>query len=171
MTFRPTFNEVKRTHTLLSKLEHYDASYLEFSRTLESKSEKLNKNKESQETDKKVTKSSKTKTKNVKPHEELDMLETKTKDESSSEDEEENELEKEMQGPEVNTTNDDFIQSLSSFHLKIFNDIYTACLTNNATKLEQLLTKSVENESVNFETLLTLKGKRAMAKKVAWAYP
>jgi hypothetical protein len=157
MTFRPTFNEVKRTHTLLSKIEHYDASYLDYSRALETKNEKSNKIKESHDTEKKVTKTNKSKAKNAKHEdkiEEIESVNVKEKEESSSSDEEENFLENEIQGPEVNTTNDDFIQSLSSSHLKIFNDIYTACLTNNASKLEQLLSNSSENESINFENIL-----------------
>ena len=78
----------------------------------------------------------------------MDKVELKPNSESSSSDAEEQlgECLSEKPGPEVNTTNNDFIQSLSGSDLKIFNDIYTACLTNNATKLEQILT----NAQVNF---------------------
>ena len=58
------------------------------------------------------------------------------------------------------TSQNDFIQSLSSDELKLFNEIYTACFTNNPTKLRQLVSCpnaknfESENKSILVEKLL-----------------
>ena len=132
-----------------------DASYIEYSRKLEVKSEKP------QETERKVNpKSAKTKSKS-KSSKQADVADLNTDDElakekeaeSSENNDEEIEEEVERPGPEVNTTHDDFIQSLDSASLKKFNDIYTACFTNNPAKLEQLFNSQNEGQVSN-EVLL-----------------
>jgi len=59
----------------------------------------------------------------------------------------EEEEQQDQLGPECITTQNDFIQSLAEDQLKQFNDLYTACFTNNNTKLEQLLKQN--NDSIN----------------------
>jgi ankyrin repeat protein len=49
------------------------------------------------------------------------------------------------------TTNDDFIQSLLGDHLKLFNEIYTACFTNNRSKLNQTLTDFINSDQEKAE--------------------
>ena len=62
-----------------------------------------------------------------------------TKETTDSEEETISQKNEEKNESECNTSQNDFIQSLSSDELKIFNEIYTACFTNNVNKLKQLL--------------------------------
>lgn len=68
--------------------------------------------------------------------------------------EEENKNEEilEESGPECKTTANDFIQSLTGDELKLFNEIYTACSTNNVNKLTQLLDSTTKESSLENET-------------------
>lgn len=76
------------------------------------------------------------------------------------EDKEDLDEEQEVQGPEVTANEDDFIQKLDSSTLKLFNEIYTACFTNNAAKLEQILNNfksqpnTESNNQISLEKLL-----------------
>ena len=144
MTFRPTFNEVKRTHTVLSRLEHFNDSYLEFQSNYKTK---LN---ESKITSPKSAKSNqKSKSKKVSKNKSKEKVSKRDKDESD----EEKEIKIETQEPNVeeDNENDEFIQNLNQQDLKIFNEFYTACFTNNSNKLQQLIS---ENDSNLNEKLL-----------------
>ena len=73
----------------------------------------------------------------------------------NSDDEEESDLEDEIVDTTPNqalkTNNSDFIQSLTGENLKLFNEIYTSCFTNNAAKLSQTISDFVNSTVENSE--------------------
>lgn len=188
MTFRPTLNEVKRAHTLLSKIELFSKYFqlcifatlfndwfkktphilnsqviikkIKWFNSIEStgtwdynKEKKKNKKKKNNSSDPVIQASNKVEEKEV---------ENENEEDAEDDNAEVEQVEIEVPGPEVKTTQDDFIQSLYGDNLKLFNDIYTACFTNNSNKLEQLITgdlndstaNDLENRSILIEKLL-----------------
>ncbi len=111
------------------------------------------------------SKSAKTKNQSTKGDESAELQDESKNDKSLENVEAENDGtdsdEEEANIPK--TTNDDFIQSLQGEQLKLFNEIYTACLTNNRAKLRQTLNdfvnssnepSEIEKRSVLCESLL-----------------
>ncbi|CAF0932133.1 unnamed protein product [Brachionus calyciflorus] len=128
MTFRPTFNEVKRAHNLLARVEQFDSDYLEVLTKFEKKVI------ESHKQDKSKPKPKPKKNKSSPNTSKSEDLDTSIK------------FVEEPLKPIKKLENDEYIQSLSGDNLKLFNDIYTSCMTNNVTKLTELLNpKLVEN--------------------------
>ncbi|RNA06600.1 ankyrin repeat and zinc finger domain-containing 1-like, partial [Brachionus plicatilis] len=128
MTFRPTFNEVKRTHNLLSRVEQYDKDFLHVLTKYETK----------------IVESAKEKPKSKsKPKKKKSSPKTEKKSQNMDTKVELVEVEKEVERP----IQDEFIQSLSGDNLKLFNEIYTCCMTNNVVKLRQLLNPLMDQEN------------------------
>lgn len=148
MTFRPTFNEVKRAHNLLSRVEQFDKAFLHILTNYETKIVESSKQEKSKS--KKKPKKSKTSPKTEKKSQNLDT--------SCSI------LVEEEKQPEQQVQNE-FIQSLSGENLKLFNEIYTCCMTNNLVKLKQLFNPQIdqddkinlENYKLNIERLVNMR--------------
>lgn len=147
MTFRPTFNEVKRTHNLLSRVEQYEKDFLHVLTKYETHVVQTSK----REKPKFKPKPKKNKS-NVKCESKSEELETSVQH-----------LEKEdFAQNSVKSIQDEFIQSLSGENLKLFNEIYTCCMTNNVVKLKLLLNPQIDQENniddenfkLNIETIL-----------------
>jgi hypothetical protein len=137
MTFRPTFNEVKRTHTVLSRLEHFNDSYLEFQSNYKTKllnNSKITSPKSAAKPNKHKQKKSKNKIKEKVKREEIESEEEIVK-----------QNDEQLVDTESKEDNNEFIQNLNQQDLKIFNEFYTACFTNNSNKLQQLLTENDSN--------------------------
>ena len=92
----------------------------------------------------KKPKSTKVKTDLNKSIEEPEQKKPAKKD-SDTEDEKDKPVDE--RGPECITTKDDFIQSLHGDELKLFNEIYTACFTNNINKLKQVFEEKNQDKS------------------------
>lgn len=135
MTFRPTFNEIKRTHTLLSKVELYDSTYSPTLSTRVTKSKpQVNESARSKRLKKKEA-----------------LRDARNAEDDDNENDEVIKTRKLRRASRIKVikTNEEiepvitedltgYIQGLSSDHLKAFNEIYTAMFTNNAVKLEEL---------------------------------
>lgn len=147
MTFRPTFNEVKRAHNLLSRVEQYDKDFLHILTKYETQ----------------VVETSKREKPKSKPKSKKNKSSLKSENISEDLDTSVQFIEKEnfVQNSEE-SIQDEFIQSLSNENLKLFNEIYTSCMTNNVVKLKQLLNPQInqentidsENFRLNMKTLL-----------------
>lgn len=156
MTFRPTFNEVKRTHTMLSRVELHTSGYLEYLRSFDSK-----KNVETTgTTTSKTKKSPQQKPAQLKPVTKpiSQVSDNESEEENSDDDEENDEFDTRPQlisNPPENTDEpkkEDFIQSLTGNNLKLFNEIYTACVTNNPTRLKQLFDDRIHSNTNKIST-------------------
>jgi hypothetical protein len=134
MTFRPTFNEVKRTHTVLSRLEHFNDSYLEFQSNYKTK---LNNSKIS--SSKSVAKAN---NKNKQKKERNKIKEKVKKEVVESEEEKADQRDDMIEKESDLEDNDEFIQNLNQQDLKLFNEFYTACFTNNSNKLQEILAEN-----------------------------
>lgn len=73
---------------------------------------------------------------------------TTNKPEVISDSESESESQLIAKSKEIPAGSDDFIQHLIGEELKLFNEIYTACSTNNPTKLKQLLNPTSDSQFV-----------------------
>jgi hypothetical protein len=185
MTFRPTFNEVKRCHSQLAKIENYsifvlfsyfyilvvkqlyqitfnkkikDESYLEFTTKLKAEQQSKQAIKENQNKSKKKKKNNKsnkdssTSDKISKPNEEQRQIEKNdTPSENESDEKEIEDKQQQISGQAPITSYNDFIQSLHGDKLKFFNEIYTACFTNNVTKLSQTLSNYINSDEDSIE--------------------
>lgn len=87
------------------------------------------------------------------PEPELNRKSSTSSSNHSSEDENEDDDKETFSKEESNTTSNnqpsvvqsDFIKSLSGEPLKLFNDIYTCCATNNPTRLKQIFDDRVHS--------------------------
>lgn len=68
--------------------------------------------------------------------------------------EKEEEEEETAQATTVATKESDFTRSLSGEALKLFNEIYTCCATNNVSKLKQIFADGDESRRILVESLL-----------------
>lgn len=187
MTFRPTFNEVKRAHTLLAKIELYgklslfknrfiirlflisgllpiDPAYLTVvSKFICQKSPPTEPQTVAKKTNEKKSKpNAKSKSDSNIKTESKEVVKQAT---DSEPDTRESTLgTDESAGPECKTTQNDFIQSLNGDELKTFNEIYTACFTNNVTKLKDLLGDETADETKS-KTIEKLLNKRLTKEK------
>jgi hypothetical protein len=142
-----------------------DQSYLDFTAKFENADQQQtyeleNKSKKSKSAKSKLAK---TKIKEAEANKESELKNESIHDKSIENEEAEDDTESEEESDIPKTTNDDFIQSLQGEQLKLFNEIYTACLTNNKTKLNQTIADfansndektEVEKRSVLIESLL-----------------
>ena len=160
MTFRPTFNEVKRAHALLGKLEHYQASYVDVTRQF---SEKLN---SSMSSSKRAAAQAKSKSKSASKSAKANKAALGKEAEAEEPRENGNagvgmssttpgtgmEESSQIGAADDHADGDgdvdaEFIHSMPDERIKLFNEIYTATHTNNVAKLDELLAAAVACDS------------------------